>query len=397
MYEHFYQLKEKPFNLLADPAFLYLSKKHELALSYLEYGLSEQAGFIVITGEVGSGKTTLIKYLLTKLEKTPAKTAMIFNTNITPRELLELVLREWGITGVGKEKADCYNALYDFLLHEYTRRNQVVLIIDEAQNLSLETLEEIRMLSNLNDEKHPFLHIILLGQPNLRDRLNQKALEQLRQRIAVHYHLGPLDFEDTVHYIRHRLQKAGGQNPELFMADAIDSIYHHSRGIPRVINVLCDTALVYGFAEGAEKIGKPIIESVIEERVKGGLIVLDEVDPASSVGLRQSQDDGTGKELEAIKEHYAALNKNIFELTLLVKKLYAEKEPAKKEPAGAVHRSRKPAGSAGKKERQPANNKVKREINLLRERIKGLGKKQHKNNAANRRMVTRVLVKTLGR
>jgi general secretion pathway protein A len=397
MYEHFYELKEKPFNLLADPAFLYLSKKHELALSYLEYGLSEQAGFIVITGEVGSGKTTLIKYLLTKLEKTSAKTAMIFNTNITPREFLEIVLREWDIAGAGKEKADLYDSLNNFLLQEYIRKNQVLLIIDEAQNLSSETLEEIRMLSNLNDEKQPLLHIILLGQPNLRDRLNQKTLEQLRQRIAVHYHLDPLDYEDTAHYIRHRLQKAGAQNPELFMADAIDSIYQHSRGIPRVINVLCDTALVYGFAEGAEKIGKPIIESVIEERVKGGLIVLDETAPAAADGPRQSQDDGLGKELEAIKEHYAALNKNIFELTLLVKKLYAEKEPAKKEPAGAVHRSRKPAGSAGKKERLPANKKMNREINVLRDRIKGLGKKQHKNNAANRRVVTRVLVKTLGR
>jgi general secretion pathway protein A len=397
MYKQFYALKEKPFNLLADPAFLYLSKKHELALSYLEYGLSEQAGFIVITGEVGSGKTTLIKYMLAKLEKTPAKTAMIFNTNITPRELLDLVLREWDIISAGKEKANCYNALYDFLLHEYTRRNQVVLIIDEAQNLSSETLEEIRMISNLNDEKQPLLHIILLGQPNFRDRLNQKTLEQLRQRIAVHYHLDPLDYEDTAHYIRHRLQKAGAQNPELFMADAIDSIYEHSRGIPRVINVLCDTALVYGFAEGAEKIGKPIIESVIEERVKGGLIVLDETAPAAAAGPRQSQDDGMGKEFEAIKEHYAALSNNIFELTLLVKKLYAEKEPAKKEPAGAVRRSRKPAGSGGKKERPPANKKMNREMNVLRDRIKGLEKKQHKNNAANRRVVTRVLVKTLGR
>jgi len=397
MYKHFYELKEKPFNLLADPAFLYLSKKHELALSYLEYGLSEQAGFIVITGEVGSGKTTLIKYLLTKLEKTPVKTAMIFNTNITPREFLEIVLREWDIAGAGKEKADLYDSLNNFLLQEYIRKNQVLLIIDEAQNLSSETLEEIRMLSNLNDEKQPLLHIILLGQPNLRDRLNQKTLEQLRQRIAVHYHLDPLDYEDTAHYIRHRLQKAGAQNPELFMADAIDSIYQHSKGIPRVINVLCDTALVYGFAEGAEKIGKPIIESVIDERLKGGLIVLDETAPAAAAGPRQPQDDGMGKELEAIKEHYAALNKNIFELTLLVKKLYSEKEPVKKELAGVVHRSRKPAGSAGKKERPPANKKMNREINVLRERIKGLGKKQHKNNAANRRVVTRVLVKTLGR
>ena len=396
MYEHFYGLKEKPFRLLADPAFLYLSKKHELALNYLEYGLTEQAGFIVITGEVGSGKTTLIKYLTNKLEKSPIKTAMIFNTNITPHEFLEIILREWNITCDGKEKADLYDALNNFLLHEYTGRNQVVLIIDEAQNLSSETLEEIRMLSNLNDEKQPLLHIILLGQPNLRDRLNQKNLEQLRQRISVHYHLDPLDYEDTIRYIKHRLQKAGGQNPDLFMPDALDSIYQNSQGIPRVINIICDTALVYGFAEGAEQITQSIIESVIEERTKGGLIFLEE--PESPGGKNFAlEGNGPAKELEEIKQQYALLNKHISELTLLVKKLYAGKESSKKVVGNVVNKAKKLSGTGEKKKRYAAYKKFDREVNVLLERIKSLEKKFQRNTNSNRRVISRFLTKTVAR
>ena len=396
MYEHFYGLKEKPFRLLADPAFLYLSKKHELALNYLEYGLSEQAGFIVITGEVGSGKTTLIKYLTNKLDKSPIKTAMIFNTNITPHEFLEIILREWNITCDGKEKADLYDALNNFLLHEYTGRNQVVLIIDEAQNLSAETLEEIRMLSNLNDEKQPLLHIILLGQPNLRDRLNQKNLEQLRQRISVHYHLDPLDYEDTVRYIKHRLQKAGGQNPDLFMPDALDSIYQNSQGIPRVINIICDTALVYGFAEGAEQITQSIIESVIEERTKGGLIFLEEPENPGGKNLAL-EDNGPAKELEEIKQQYALLNKHISELTLLVKKLYAGKESSKKVVGNVVNKAKKLSGTGEKKKRYAAYKKFDREVNVLLERIKSLEKKFQRNTNSNRRVISRFLAKTVAR
>jgi general secretion pathway protein A len=396
MYENFYGFKEKPFSLLADPAFLYLSKKHELALSYLEYGLSEQAGFIVITGEVGSGKTTLIKYLINKLDSTAINIAMLFNTNINPHEFLDIVLKEWNIACAGKEKTDRYEALTGFLLQEYVKKKKVVLIIDEAQNLSSETLEEIRMLSNLNDEKQPLFHIILLGQPNLRDRLNQNDLEQLRQRISIHYHLDPLDNEDTMQYITHRLRKAGTQHFDIFQPTALESIYRHSRGIPRVINIICDTALVYGFAEGAEKIDQTIIENVVEDRVRGGLIFLDETATAA-IASRHSQDNGAGKELEEIKEQYSELNKSIFELTMLVKKLYEKKAPDIKAPAVAVHKPRGLSVSAGKRQRPPANKKLHQEMNVLRDRVSGLGKKLHKNNAVNRRLVTRFFVKTLGR
>jgi general secretion pathway protein A len=321
---------------------------------------------------------------------------MIFNTNITPREFLELVLREWDITSEGKEKADYYNALYNFLLHKYTRRNQVVLIIDEAQNLPLETLEEIRMLSNLNDEKHPLLHIILFGQPNLRERLNQKTLEQLRQRIAVHYHLEPLDYEETARYIKHRLQKAGAQNQELFMPDAIDSIYQHAQGIPRVINVICDTALVFGFAEGAEQITNSIIESVIAERTSGGLSFLE--DSGSHGGKNLSTEgNGAAKELEEIKEQYTVLNTHISELTMLVEKLYSENAPGKNVVENMVNTHRKLSGAGEKKKRQNAHKKLDKERNMLLGRIKSLEKKFQRNTTSNRRVVSRFLTKNVAR
>jgi general secretion pathway protein A len=180
------------------------------------------------------------------------------------------------------------------------------------------------------------------------------------------------------------------------MPAALESIYQHSRVIPRVINIICDTALVYGFADGAEKIDKTIIENVVEERIKGGLIFLEE-SGRSIVAPRQSQDNGPGKELEEIKEHYAALNKNIFELTLLVKKLYEEKEPSKKAPPNVGHKAKKLSGNTEKKRRLPANKKLNQEMSVLRDRVKGLEKKLHKNNTAGRRAVSRLLVKTLER
>jgi general secretion pathway protein A len=321
---------------------------------------------------------------------------MLFNTNISPHEFLEIVLKEWDIPCPGREKTDRFEALTGFLLREYVKKNKVVLIVDEAQNLSSETLEEIRMLSNLNDEKQPLFHIILLGQPNLRDRLNQKALEQLRQRISIHYHLEPLDFDDAVQYITHRLRKAGSPQTDIFTPAALESIYQHSQGIPRVINIICDTALVYGFAEGAEKIDKTIIENVVEERIKGGLIFLEEASgpsPASPPG----RDNGLGKELEEIKEQYAALNNNIFELTLLIKKLYTERDASKKASPDAAHKARRLSASAEKKRPPLTGKKLAQEISVLRDRVTGLGKKLNKNTVVNRRLVTRFLVKTLGR
>jgi general secretion pathway protein A len=373
MYEKFYGLKEKPFSLIADPSFLYLSKRHELALTYLEYGLLEQAGFIVITGEVGSGKTTLIKYLMNRLDKRPIKTAMLFNTNIGPHEFLEIILREWNLKFVEKDKTALYETLNNFLIQEYSRKNKVLLIVDEAQNLPSETLEEIRMISNLNDEKQPLLHIILLGQPSLRVRLNQSILEQLRQRIAVHYHLGALDYEDTVSYVRHRLKTAGSQNIDIFMPDALSLIYEYSKGIPRVINVICDTALVYGFAEGFATINKSIIENVVEDRIKGGLFFMDSID-APDPGL-----DSVGRlrysEKGELKEHYELLNEGMHELSLLLKKINSWQQNQNNFNGNSANRHKSLSGININKQIHRENRKVNRCMYKLLKRIKNLEKR----------------------
>jgi valyl-tRNA synthetase len=212
----------------------------------------------------------------------------------------------------------------------------------------------------------------------------------------VHYHLEPLDYEDTARYIKHRLQKAGGKNQELFMPDAIDSIYQHSQGIPRVINVICDTALVFGFAEGAAQITNSIIESVIEERTSGGLSFLEDAESHGGKNL-STEGNGAAKELEEIKEQYTELNTHISELTMLVKELYSEKESGKNVVENVVNKHRKLSGAGEKKKRQNAHKKLDKERNKLLGRIKSLEKKLQRNTTSNRRVVSRFLTKNVAR
>lgn len=275
MYEHFYNLKSKPFTLLPDPEYLFLSQKHKTALVYLEYGLMDQAGFIVITGEIGTGKTTLIKYFLNKLDDT-TKVAYIFNTNITPEQFLKSVTQELEMPSSDGDKTQVLDALNQFLIKEYASKNRVVLIVDEAQNLSLQTLEEIRMLSNLQTEKDHLLQIVLIGQPSLRDKLRHPQLRQFSQRVTVNYHLVPLDLEETKNYIHHRLKVSQAQDTDLFTEKAINAIYQSSKGIPRLINILCDASLVYGFAEELKRIDEQIVEKVIADKRQGGIFDVEE-------------------------------------------------------------------------------------------------------------------------
>lgn len=269
MYENFFGLNEKPFQILSDPSYLFMSKAHETAFTHLEYGILENKGFVVITGEIGSGKTTLINYLLEKVEEN-IQTALINNTLIKPGKLLKMLCQDFEIDINGLDDADLLTAFYQFLVEQYTARRRVVLIIDEAQNLSIDALEEVRMLSNFELDKQHLFQVILVGQPELRSKLQQKALEQLAQRISVHYHINGLRPEEVESYIKHRLQIAGAKNHDIFLKEAIEAIYTHSRGIPRLINILCDTALVYGFADSLKQIDREIIESVIRERELGG-------------------------------------------------------------------------------------------------------------------------------
>jgi putative secretion ATPase (PEP-CTERM system associated) len=263
MYEEFYGFEEKPFQIVPNPNYLYLSPKHKNALSCLEYGLSNNGGYILLTGEIGSGKTTLIRYLLKNLDAGIVP-AVIFNTNVTAEEFFIFVMQSFDLKYKLNEKAKNLELLCKFMLEHYVEGRQVLLIIDEAQNLSDATLEEIRMLSNFQSDDRLLLQIILVGQPELRARFKNPSLVQFAQRIAVNYHLKALTGAETRNYIVFRLKKAGGK-PDTFSADAIDAIFRASRGIPRMINLLCDSALVYGFADEADRIDTRIIKTVIDE------------------------------------------------------------------------------------------------------------------------------------
>ena len=270
MYESFYGLKEKPFTLLPDPEYLYLSPKHQRALTLLEYGLMNQAGFSVICGDTGAGKTTLIRRLLSELEDNTT-VGLITNTHESFGELLNWVLMAFGLDGEGKSKAQMHQMFIEFLIEQYARNQHSVLIVDEAQNMKADTLEELRMLSNINADKDQVLQVILAGQPALRETLRQPELMQFAQRIAVDYYLEALSKEETRAYIQHRLHVAGSDK-EIFSDDACKAIYKYSGGTPRLINLLCDTSLVYGFAEQCELIEAQLVHDVVREQHSNSII-----------------------------------------------------------------------------------------------------------------------------
>lgn len=268
MYTQFFNLKEKPFNLVPNPQYLYVSSRHQNAMAFLEYGLSEKIGFVMLTGEIGIGKTTLIRHLLNKI-KTDMDVGVVFNTNVASNDLIYLILNEFEIPhedGISKAKA--LDLFYQFLIEKYAAGRHVLLIIDEAQNLSPEVLEEIRMLSNLQTDEDLLIQIMIVGQPNLREMIQDPRLEQFAQRISVSYHLTALDSKETQAYIAHRITRAGGE-ASLFPGDVVEKIYEISGGIPRTINLLCDAVLVYAYADDKKTISLDLLDQVIED--KGGL------------------------------------------------------------------------------------------------------------------------------
>src|SRR3954470_12404424 len=271
MYERFYELRERPFALSPDPDYLYPSRVHREALDYLRYGLESHAGFVVITGEIGSGKTTLLQTLLRGLDAhTPV--AGIVNTMLEPRELLETIMIDFGLDPAGRSKPVMLRDLAEYLVDQRLAGRNVLAVIDEAQNLRLGALEELRMLSNLETEKSRLLQIVLVGQPNLRDKLAAPELEQLRQRITVSYHLPPLDAEETFRYINHRLRHAALAAPLVFPRPATDLIHARSGGVPRIINVICDAALVFGYAEERSGFDAATIHDVLQELEMTGVL-----------------------------------------------------------------------------------------------------------------------------
>ena len=269
MYESFYGFREKPFSLLPDCGFLYLSGKHRMALSLLEYGLMNQAGFTVISGDIGTGKTTLIRQLLNSID--PAiKVGLISNTHQAFGDLMKWIALAFELPYRGRNKVELYRDFMDFIIEEYAKGRRTLLIIDEAQNMSAETLEELRMLSNVNADKDQVLQVMLIGQRELRAMLQRPELVQFAQRIGVDYHLEPLNEKETSDYIRHRCRTAGG-TLQLFTEQACEQVYQFTGGVPRLINLLCDTALVYGYAEERDKVDATLIKDVAQDREKGGL------------------------------------------------------------------------------------------------------------------------------
>lgn len=262
MYESYFNLRVKPFELLPDPEFIYLSRSHRKAITYLDYGIRERAGFILLTGDVGSGKTTLIRNLLAHHGE-KIILAKLFNTSVNSEQLLAMINDDFGLNTTGKDKIALLRDLNEFLVHQYAADRQPVLIIDEAQNLSSELLEEVRMLSNLETANGKLLQIILAGQPELRSILALPELLQLRQRISINCNLSPLNRQELEQYILHRLEVAGNVNAVTFEQEAFDLIYRYSRGIPRLINILCDFLMLSAFAEESTTISRDMTLEVI--------------------------------------------------------------------------------------------------------------------------------------
>jgi general secretion pathway protein A len=251
MYDQFYGFREPPFNITPDPRFLFFSDRHREAYNHILFGIRERKGFIQITGEVGAGKTTLCRALLEELGPGYV-TALILNPCLNPTQLLRSILTELGLEPGRADRATCLAMLNRFLLDQLAAGNDVVLLIDEAQDLSPELLEQVRLLSNLETDQRKLLQIVLLGQPELREKLNDRSLRQLRQRITVRYHLTPLSRPEIERYIQHRLQVVGANGRPAFTSWAIRSIFRYSGGIPRLVNAVCDKALLAGFVEGKD-------------------------------------------------------------------------------------------------------------------------------------------------
>lgn len=265
MYESFYGLAERPFRMTPDTRYFYPSPKHVDALNHMIYAIEERRGFVVITGEIGSGKTTLSRVLFQKLDPR-TRTAIVRNTHLTAKDLITAALEELEIPYTpSTTKTRMIGLLNEFLIDQLSDDNNVVLLIDEAQNLKPAVLEEVRMLSNLETETEKLIQIILMGQPELKAKLWLKELTQLRQRVALLYHLGALDADETAGYVMHRLQVAGATGTPVFQPAALAQVYRHTHGVPRLVNGLCDRALLTGYVNETRTIGADIINEVARE------------------------------------------------------------------------------------------------------------------------------------
>jgi len=342
MYEVHFRLRKKPFSLVPDPDFLFLSKTHQRVLNLLEYGLLDQAGFIVVTGPVGTGKTTLIRHLLNKrtlmshlLDKKRSvaelKVAVIYNTQLSPEEFLDPVLEGFGLPYREKSRTERIAILRDFHQKSADQGHQLSLIIDEAQNLPLETMEEIRLLTNLEAGEEHRMQIVLVGQPGLRTKLQDPRMLPFAQRVLYDCNLLPLNATEAAQYIRHRLRIAQAEDEKIFTERAIERIHHHSRGVPRLINLLAHTALVFGFADKLPGIDGDVIEDVVKEWAAGDR-------PPMTVDPESIPEAGGGEDLASLKSVVEELRADQEQLIKVVELL--SREEGKKE-SSFFSRSRK--------------------------------------------------------
>jgi general secretion pathway protein A len=260
MYRNFFGLRESPFNVNPDPRYLYMTRHAQEALACLTYGIQTRKGFIVLTGEVGTGKTTLLNRLLDWLRNDHVATAFIFNSQLSVPQVFDFIMADFGIPCESQEKSQILMRLNQWLLDRYKAGETAVLIIDEAQNLSANVLEEIRLLTNLETSTEKLLQIVLAGQPELEQKLSRPELRQLRQRVTLQSRTLPLSLEETVGYIHERLRIAGAADENIFSLDAIQAIHHYARGIPRVTNLICEHALISAFVDQE----KPVLRETVE-------------------------------------------------------------------------------------------------------------------------------------
>ncbi len=292
MYEAFFGLREKPFTLLPDPGFLFLSDRHQEALTLLEYGLANQAGFIVLSGDIGVGKTTLMRHLLSRLEGS-FTVGLISQTHASLGDLMDWVCAAFGVESASSTRLHLQQSFVDFVVRQYAQGKRTLLVVDEAQNLTTEHLEQLRLLSNINADKDFVLQLMLLGQPQLRDRLREPGLEQFVQRIAASYHLRGLDETETGRYIRHRLEVAGAEE-QVFSAEGCGMVYEYANGVPRLINLICDFALVYAYAAGRRVVGPDTVEEVVDAQAGHLLVTLGRAERAVSQGRESSGESRQG-------------------------------------------------------------------------------------------------------